>query len=62
MDNSKAAYAVQMNLFLPCPTLPRWTQLPTEVQEVARELVIQMMCEYVAEQVSQSSEEEFGHE
>lgn len=62
MDKSKAVHAVQMNLFLPRPTLPRWTQLPTEVQETTRELVVQILCEYLTEQTSESSEKEVGNE
>lgn len=51
MDKSKVAYAVQLNLFLPRPTLPRWTQLTPEVHEAVRELVIQMMYEHLPKPV-----------
>jgi len=62
MDKSKTVHAVQLDLFLPRPMLPRWTQLTPEVHEAVRELVIQMMCEHLTDQVSESSEEEFGNE
>lgn len=62
MDKLKTVQAVQLNLFLPRPTLPRWTQLTPEVQEAVREFVIQMLCEHLADQLSDSLEEEFDHE
>lgn len=62
MDKSKTVQAVQLSLFLPRPTLPRWTQLTPGVQEAVRELVIHMLCEHLTDQVPESFEEESNNE
>jgi len=58
MDKSKLLPDIQLNLFYPRPTLPRWTQLPPEVREAACELVAQMLSEYFTGQVSSSEQKE----
>ena len=53
---------VQLNLFRPRALLPRWIELPTEVREEVCELIAQLFCAYVADQVSGAHTKEFGDE
>jgi hypothetical protein len=62
MDKAKTVRSVQMDLFLPRPNLPQWAQLPRDVQKAARELLVQILREHWAEQLSVFSEKEVGHE
>ncbi len=53
---------VQLNLFHPRPTLPRWAELPMEVREAACELIAQVLSAHLADHASGSHEKEFGNE
>ena len=54
MNKLRTVRVVQMNLFLPRPTLPAWTQLPLEVQQETRELLAQLLSEYLTAEASES--------
>ena len=63
MDKSNVLHdRVQLNLFHPQPTLPQWTQLPTEVREAACELLVQMLSTYLVGHASGSHEGESDNE
>jgi hypothetical protein len=49
---------VQLNLFHPQPTLPRWAQLPVKPREAACELLAQMLTEYCVGQAHNSKQKE----
>lgn len=63
MRKAKVLYdQVQLELFHPRPTLPRWIDLPTEVREEVGELVAQLLSVYVADQVLGTHAKEFDNE
>ena len=63
MRKAKALHdQVQLDLFQPRPLLPRWIELPTEVREEVCELIAQLFCAYVADQVSGAHAKEFDNE
>ncbi len=62
MANPNHVQTIQMDLFLPRPILPRWAQLPAEIQNKTRELLVQFLNESLAECASESSKKEVSYE
>ena len=52
----------QLSLFHPRPSLPRWSELPTEVRETTRDLIAQVLSAYLADHASRSLKKEIGNE
>ncbi|MCH8074162.1 MAG: hypothetical protein IIA09_19690 [Proteobacteria bacterium] len=53
---------VQLSLFHPRPSLPRWSELPTEVRETSRDLFAQVLTAYLADHTPGFLEKEIGNE
>ena len=58
MDKLKLLQEVQLNLFHPQPSLPRWDQIPTEVQKATCKLLAQMLIEYFTGRARTSQQKE----
>ena len=63
MDELKVSHdPVQLNLFQPPPTLPRWSHIPMEIREAVCQLLAQMLSANLADRAQASQQKEPSHE